>query len=227
MLSGNRVKRAVALVSGGLDSVVSLAQATVEFDVRVVLFFDYGQRALERERSAVLGAVNYYGLPWREVNVGWLADLAPEGMRQGNAAVDAALDTLDAVWVPNRNGVFLNIGAAFAESYGCGVVVTGFNRDEAEEFPDNRSEYADRVNRALELSTRNAVRVMSFTQDLGKREILELGARLGAPLSVIWSCYHARDLMCGRCASCRRLRAALSEVAAECRPPIAFETEAG
>lgn len=223
-MTGNPNKRAVALVSGGLDSVVSLAQATTELDVRLVLFFDYGQRALERERNAVLGAVNYYGLPWREVRIDWLADLAPQGMTQRGGEV-GALDSLDAVWVPNRNGVFLNVGAAFAERYNCGRVVTGFNRDEAEEFPDNRPEYAYRVNHALELSTRNAVRVVSYTQNLGKREILELGAKLGAPLSVIWSCYHGDDVMCGRCTSCNHLKAALAGVEAAIRPPIVFQTE--
>jgi len=215
----------VALVSGGLDSVVSLAQATESMDVRVVLFFDYGQRALDRERRAVMGVVNYYGLPVREVDIRWLADLAPPEMTQAASGSPAALNSIDAVWVPNRNGVFLNVGAAFAESYQCEVVVTGFNRDEAEEFPDNRAEYAERVNIALEMSTRNAVEVMSYTQDLGKREILELGSRLGAPLEVIWSCYHAGDLMCGRCTSCRHLRTALAGIDAADRPLIAFDSE--
>jgi 7-cyano-7-deazaguanine synthase len=223
ILSPGPTQRAVALVSGGLDSVVSMARALEELEVRLVLFMNYGQRAVERERGAVLGVVNYYNLPWREVDLEWLAELSPEGMKA--TAVDPALDTLDAVWVPNRNGVFLNVAAAFAERYDCGTVVTGFNRDEAAEFPDNRAEYADRVSRALELSTRNGVSVVSFTQHLGKAEIVNLGARLRAPLSVIWSCYHARELMCGRCASCARLVEALSQVDAELRPPITFETD--
>jgi 7-cyano-7-deazaguanine synthase len=221
-----RDKRAVALVSGGLDSVVSLAKAATVMDVRLLLFFDYGQRALDRERNAVLGVANYYRFPYREVELPWLRDLAPEGMRDGETddeGGDPALDTLDAVWVPNRNGVFLNIGAAFAESYGCEVVVTGFNREEAEEFPDNSLPYVSRMNEALEMSTLNAVRVVSFTQDLDKRQILRLGNELRAPLSVIWSCYHSRELMCGRCASCKRLRAAMASLDAESRPPIRFE----
>jgi len=221
-------KRAVALVSGGLDSVVSLAMATGEMDVRLVLFFDYGQRALERERNAVMGAVNYYDLPFQEVETRWLGRLAPEGMRQSPPATDEseaqpALDTLDAVWVPNRNGVFLNIGAAYAESYDCDYVVTGFNREEAAEFPDNSAEYVSRVNVSLEMSTRNHVTVASFIQGLDKREILEMGHKLGAPLSVIWSCYHSGELMCGRCASCRRLKSAVEAVDEGLRPPVEFE----
>jgi 7-cyano-7-deazaguanine synthase len=192
-------------------------------DVRLVLFFDHGQRALEKERAAVVGVVSYFGLPMREVDVRWLAELSPEGMRQEGP--QEPLNTLDAVWIPNRNGVFLNVAAAYAESYRCDVLITGFNRDEAEEFPDNRAEYATRVTHGLEMSTRNAVRVQSFTQDLGKKEIIELGARLRAPLSVIWSCYHCGELMCGRCGSCRRLRQALNEVDDGLRPPIHFEQE--
>ncbi len=222
-----RDKRAIALVSGGLDSVVSLAKAATVVDVRLMVFFDYGQRALDRERNAVLGVANYYGYPYREVGLSWLEDLAPEGMRQsrtGEGDEEPDLDTLEAVWIPNRNGVFLNIGAAFAESYGCDVVVTGFNREEAEEFPDNSSAYVSRLNAALEMSTLSDVRVVSFTQELDKRQILRLGSELRAPLSVIWSCYHARELMCGRCASCKRLRAAMASMGAEDRPPLRFET---
>lgn len=212
--------RAIALVSGGLDSVVSLANAVVELDVRLVLFCNYGQRALENERGAVLGAVNYYGLPFREVDVVWLRELSPGGMG-GDAAGE--LDTVENVWIPNRNGVFLNIAAAFAESYGCGTVVTGFNREEAVEFPDNSREFVEAANRSFEFSTRSGVRVVSYTLDLTKREILLAGIELKAPLSVIWSCYRAGTLMCGVCPSCRRLQMAVDALPASKRPVIEFE----
>ncbi|MDH3216630.1 MAG: 7-cyano-7-deazaguanine synthase [Candidatus Krumholzibacteria bacterium] len=224
-----RGRRAVALVSGGLDSVVSLARADIEMEIRLVLFINYGQRAIDRERNAVLGVVNFYGHPFEEVEVGWLGRLAPQGMRATPATTqvelecEPVLDTLDAVWVPNRNGIFINIAAAFAESYDCEHVVTGFNRQEGVEFPDNRQEYVSRVNGGLALSTRIGVSVVSFTQELDKKEILRLGAELHAPLSVIWSCYHSQELMCGRCASCRRLKDAMAGVPEEVRPPLEFK----
>ncbi|MFQ5512462.1 MAG: 7-cyano-7-deazaguanine synthase [Candidatus Krumholzibacteriia bacterium] len=222
-------RRAIALVSGGLDSVVSLAGAREELEVRLVLFMNYAQRALARERGAVMAVVDYYGLPMREVDVEWLGSISPQGMcatpenREAGQGDSAPLDTLDAVWIPNRNGVFLNVAAAFAESYGCDVVVTGFNREEAAEFPDNSAEYVTRVDAALELSTRSGVRVRSFTQGLDKRGILRLGVRLGAPLSVVWSCYLAGSRMCGACASCRRLRGALDRLSEDEKPPIEFD----
>ncbi len=234
-MTGHEGIWAIALASGGLDSVVSLAQAREKMEIRLVVFMNYGQRAVEPERGAVTAVANYYGLPFREVNVEWLGSISPEGMRAGPGAAGPArreatgpvadqpvLDTLDAVWIPNRNGVFVNVAAAFAESYRCDVVVTGFNREEAEEFPDNGAEYVARAEAALELSTRNAVRIVSFTQDLDKSEILRLGSRLRAPLSVIWSCYHAGDRMCGACASCKRLRGALAGVSQDDRPRIEF-----
>ncbi len=81
MITG--MHRSVALVSGGLDSLVSLAKAREETDVRLVLFADYGQRAAARERAAVVGIATFYGLPYGEVDLGWMRDLSPEGMRSG------------------------------------------------------------------------------------------------------------------------------------------------
>lgn len=218
----NRPK-AVAMVSGGLDSVVSLARALKSRDVRLVLFFDYGQRSRESERVSVLAVTNFYDLPFRQVDISWLEGLSPEGMRSSVPGDGGALETLDDVWIPNRNGVFISVAAAFAESYGCDEVICGFNREEAIEFPDNSARFVEYTNRALELSTRGRVTVKSFTQDLDKREILRDGVELGAPLSIVWSCYRSGEHMCGRCASCLRLKVALDATPPEMRPVIEFD----
>jgi 7-cyano-7-deazaguanine synthase len=224
-----RRAKSIALVSGGLDSLVSLARAVTERDVRLVMFFDYGQRARASERVSAMSAANYYGLPFADADLRWLESLTPAGMRASDAPDRRderpdALRALDEVWIPNRNGVFLNVAAAWAEGYGCDTVVTGFNREEAEEFPDNSREYVARVNAALELSTRNGVRVESFTLDLDKPAILRMGLEVRAPLSIVWSCYRSGERMCGRCASCLRLRAALETLPRGDRPVIEFES---
>jgi 7-cyano-7-deazaguanine synthase len=227
-LTQSRKERAVVLVSGGLDSVVSLAHALNELDVRLVLFFNYNQRALQRERNAVLGVVNYYELPFLEVDLTWLGPLAPEAMRSQGTVADAGENIeptdAEAAWVPNRNGVFLNVGAAFAESYHCKVVVTGFNKEEAAEFPDNKSQFVDSVNSCLRFSTRGEVRVVSFTQQMTKQEILLAGVKLRAPLSVIWSCYGGGELMCGHCASCRKLKHVMDSLPENKRPILEFKS---
>lgn len=215
-------QKSIALVSGGLDSLVSLACAVKERRVESVMFFDYGQRARASERASAMNAANFYGLPFQDIDVRWLESLAPAGM-QVSGSGEGSLSSLDDVWIPNRNGVFLNIAAAYAERYRCDTIVTGFNREEAEEFPDNSGEYVERVNRALAMSTRNGVRVESFTIDLDKSAIIRMGIELKAPLSIIWSCYRSGERMCGECASCRRLRAALTSLPADDRPRIEFQ----
>lgn len=215
-------QKSIALVSGGLDSLVSLACAAKERRIEAVMFFDYGQRARASERVSAMNAANFYGLPFQDIDVRWLESLAPAGM-QASGSGEGSLSSLEDVWIPNRNGVFINVAAAYAERYGCDTIVTGFNREEAEEFPDNSVEYVERVNRALALSTRNGVRVESFTIDLDKSAIIRMGIELKAPLSIIWSCYRSGDRMCGECASCRRLSAALASLPAQDRPRIEFQ----
>jgi 7-cyano-7-deazaguanine synthase len=113
-----------------------------------------------------------------------------------------------AVWVPNRNGVFIEIAAAHAESLGATRLITGFNKEEAVTFPDNSPQYVAAVNRALLFSTANGVRVVSYTGALEKKGIVRLGRRLGAPLKHIWPCYEGGRAWCRRCESClRSLRA--------------------
>jgi len=113
--------------------------------------------------------------------------------------------------VPDRNAVLLSIGAAYAEALGANLVVAGFNREEAEVFPDNSAEFVKRFNAVLEFSTLGDVAVGSYTIGLDKTETVALGADIGAPLDLVYSCYDrpVRGLMCGVCRSCRRLKAAL------------------
>ena len=223
-MSGNR---AIVLLSGGLDSVVSLALADKELEVRLVLFLNYGQRALVNERISVVSVVSYYGLPLQEVDITWMRALCPEAMRNHRAGGPEetghdSLDSLEDVWIPNRNGVFLNVAAAYAERYDCDTVIAGFNREEAEEFPDNTPEYVSAVNQAFRYSTRKGIEVKSYIQDLTKREILRKGIEVSAPLSTIWSCYRGESKMCGTCAACRRLRAAIDSLPSDFRPVIEF-----
>jgi 7-cyano-7-deazaguanine synthase len=123
-------------------------------------------------------------------------------------------ETAEAVWVPNRNGVFVNIAAAFAESLGADTIVAGFNKEEAATFPDNSQEFVAVENAALQYSTRKHPLVVSYTIELGKAEIVDLGRSIGAPICDIWSCYHGGPEHCWQCESCARLERALRQAQA-------------
>lgn len=206
----------VVLLSGGLDSAVNLAYAQTEGDVRLALTINYGQRAAQREIEAAGKLAKFYNVPFQVVELPWLAEITktalvnqdnqlPEPEAQDLDLSDLATRTAAAVWVPNRNGLFVNIAACFAETLNCELVITGFNREEAATFSDNTPEFSLAATAAMFYSTANKVKVLSYTGRLDKKEITSLGVRLGLPWELIWSCYQGSTQMCGKCESCLRL----------------------
>ncbi len=214
---------AVALLSGGLDSTVSMALAAEKYDLRLALFFDYGQAAAAREESACRSIAAWTGAGVEKVEIPWLGRISRSALTAGGDVIPdlpggieaAGGESAAAVMVENRNAIFINIAAAWASAARCGVVVTGFNRDEAEHFPDNSTAFLDAVNSALREGCACEVRVESPTVRMGKRRIVEEGIRLGIPWRDLWSCYRGGERMCGRCESCLRLIDAVRGTPAE------------
>lgn len=204
----------MAILSGGLDSSVSLAAAVRRMKVLLALTFDYGQRAARREREAAARIARRYRVPHRVIEIPWLAALTRTALVNRRARLprhEMSRRSAAAVWVPNRNGVFIEIAAAHAESLAATRLITGFNREEAATFPDNSEAYVRAVNRSLGYSTANGVRVVSFTTRLDKRAIVRLARRLGVPLGHVWPCYEGGRAWCGSCESCLRSLKALRE----------------
>ena len=211
--------KSIVLLSGGLDSAVSLVQALNETEVILCLTFDYGQRSARKEKESAAALAAFYNIKHRIIELDFLKDITttalvvdhkdiPEPEPEQLDDLTEAKATAEAVWVPNRNGVFINIAAAFAEAYGCDIIVAGFNREEAATFPDNSAEYVQSVNSSLNYSTLNKVKLVSYMQSFDKIEIVRLGMRHQVPFQHIWSCYRGEDKMCGRCESCGRFRRA-------------------
>ncbi|MCG9967637.1 7-cyano-7-deazaguanine synthase QueC [Pelotomaculum terephthalicicum JT] len=211
--------KGIVLLSGGLDSAVSLACALRESDIVLCLTFDYGQRASQNEIKAAASLAGHYRLRHQVVEVPFLRDITGTALVKSDLELPepeiTALDEKTAagasaaqVWVPNRNGLFINIAAAFAESNDAQLVVTGFNSEEAATFPDNSAGFVRAINDSLYYSTLNHVGVVSYTQRLDKADILKLGIKMSVPFQHIWSCYRGGEKMCGRCESCLRLKRA-------------------
>jgi len=208
---------ALALLSGGLDSTVAAAlRQARDQDLAAALFVDYGQRALVPERRAARAVSAALGVPLHELA------LPSEAFAGRGALLDASQDlpspdlgreaqtraSAQAVWVPNRNGLMVNLAAALAEARGYGVVVVGFNAEEAATFPDNGVRFVSALNACLALSTRDGVEVVAPCLELEKAELLAAGRAAGAPVDLSWSCYGPGPDACGRCESClRRARA--------------------
>lgn len=216
----------VILLSAGLDSTVAMAMYLKSEQAGIALTIDYGQRAAKQEitRAGCLAA--HYGLEHTVVKLPFLAQVTRTSLVNRDASVpevdaadldrvlDVTLRSAEKVWVPNRNGLFINLAAALAESREFNCIVAGFNAEEAATFPDNSPQFVIAANQALAFSTLNQVKVISPTQNLNKMEIVRMGLTLNIPWQHLWSCYHGGDKMCGRCESCSRLKRALESQAA-------------
>ncbi len=214
--------RAVVLLSSGLDSTVNLYEARERADVVLALTFDYGQRAAPREVERASAIAEHAGVPHRVISLPWFSEFTQTALVKREAKVpvqrEVSIDDLQvshktakAVWVPNRNGILLNIAAGFAEGLGADWVVPGFNREEAATFPDNSEAFLKALTSSFSYSTANKIEVVCFTAHLNKTEIVRRGRELGAPFELMWPCYFAETSPCGQCESCQRFARAMKE----------------
>lgn len=211
--------KGIVLLSGGLDSTVCLAFALREIEVALCLTADYGQMAAAREIASARALAAHYGLQHAVVDLPFLKGLSEASLFGKSPLPELKDSDLDhperrehaarSVWIPNRNGVLVNVAASYAEALGCERIITGFNREEAVGFPDNSPGFVDAVNDCFRYSTANRVRLVSYTLHLDKTEIVQLGRRLEVPWDLMWSCYRGGSQPCGVCESCLRLRRAI------------------
>ncbi len=197
--------KSIILLSGGLDSTVSATIARRETSPLFALTFDYGQRAANMELDAAKKICGVLKVPHKRVKLPFFEEFNRLMLLRSKGTDVKKLKKVESLWVPNRNGLFINIAACYAEYYGAELIVTGFNREEAVEFPDNSAEFMEAINRTLHYSTLSRVTVKSYVADLTKKEIYQLGLKHDAPLEYVYSCYLGEKMMCGKCASCRRL----------------------
>jgi 7-cyano-7-deazaguanine synthase len=206
-------KRAVILVSGGLDSATLLAMARSQGYACYTLSFDYGQRhraelfAAERVSRAV-GDVEHKVVTLNLDSIGGsaLTDLSiavPEEETQG----------IPVTYVPARNTVFLSIALGWAEVLGARDIFIGVNAVDYSGYPDCRPEYIAAFERMANLATRagvegNKITVHAPLMAMGKGAIIRAGIELGVDYALTVSCYQAtaEGLACGKCDSCRLRR---------------------
>ena len=207
------MKRAIVLLSGGLDSATCLAKAVSEGFECFALSFDYGQRhrgELEASEkiSHSLGAVEHRVFK---------LDLAQWG---GSALTDPGIDVPDyngagipVTYVPARNMVFLSLATAWGEVIGAHDIFIGVNSVDYSGYPDCRKAFISSFAETARLGTCAVDDNWKWTihtplQELSKAEIIKLGVSLGVDYSLTTSCYNPDESgrACGRCDSCHLRR---------------------
>ncbi len=201
----------VVALSGGLDS------STLLFDLREKghpvrgLVFDYGQRH-RREIQSAHAVAAAAGVPCETVLISELARVI-----SGGALLDSTIpvphghysdESMKSTIVPNRNMIFLAIAAGHALSIGASAVAFAAHSGDHAIYPDCRPEFIDAMKVAVGLADHQPISLLAPFMHLTKTDIVRLGASLGVPFGLTWSCYEGREFHCGRCGTCVERREA-------------------
>lgn len=213
--------KSIILLSGGLDSFVSLALAKEEYNIQLALTFDYGQKSAKQEILASKKICEHYNIEHKVIKLDWLKEITQTSLVSEKEVPLTSLDDLSSddfvkksaisVWVPNRNGAFLNIAGCFADSFDYDYIIFGANKEEGQTFPDNTQEFIDRINKGFEYSTQKKPKAYAPLINLNKNDIVKSALEYNVPLELTRSCYSTREKHCGVCESCIRLKRALKE----------------
>lgn len=204
------VKRAVVLLSGGLDSATALAMAKEQEYDCYVLSFDYGQRSLTELNAARAIAVQLGAKDHRVLRL-HLEDFGGSALTDTSIEVpEGETEGVPVTYVPARNTVFLSLALGWAEVLDADAIFIGVNAVDYSGYPDCRPEFIAAFETMANLATRRGINgepihIETPLMSLTKSEIIRRGTALGIDYALTVSCYQADDegRACGRCDSCR------------------------
>ena len=212
--------QAVVLLSGGMDSCVTAAEARERFGPANValLHAGYGQRTEARERRAFTEIADFYAIPaerrlivqldyFRAIGGSALTDASiavPENQLHEPSSQTGDASAIPVTYVPFRNAHFLSIAVSWAEAMNAQAIYIGAVAEDSSGYPDCRPEYYRAFQNLIREGTRPETQIEIVTPviQLKKNQIIRRGIELGAPLHLTWSCYQGEDLACGACDSC-------------------------
>ena len=215
------MKKAISVLSGGLDCTVATSVYAKEYDIHAITF-NYGQKAFEQELQASKAICERMGFKHSVIDLPWLAEISNSTLNTDEDIPEVSEDDLDdikksgetasSVWVPARNMVFTAIATSYAESIGAEAIIVGWDAEEAATFPDNSKEFLNAFNELIKIGSPDNIKIEAPAIDLSKEEIVKLGLDVGAPMELSYSCYAGRDKHCGVCESCMRRKRAFKKL---------------
>ena len=207
--------KAIVLASGGLDSCVSIACALKDGYEVCLLHINYGQRTQNREDRAFSDIADFYGITQKLiVDISYLRQIGGSSLVDSSIPIEedtipSAKGTIPSTYVPFRNANMISIAVSWAEVIGAKKIYIGAVEEDSSGYPDCREIFYQKFNDLLKvsLSPKSEVEILTPLIHLSKKEIVQKGIELEAPLHLTWSCYQNENKACGVCESCKlRLR---------------------
>ncbi len=201
-------KKAVCIISGGMDSALSAKIAKEDgYDI-VALHFNYGQRTEKKELEAFRKVANYLDVIKRyEIELDFFKEIGASALIDNNLdiPISGIENGIPITYVPFRNGIFLSIASAIAEKHNVDAIFIGVVEEDSSGYPDCRDKYIFAMEKAINLGTKDGTKleIKMPLVHLTKGQIVKKSLDLGVPLEYTWSCYKNEDKACGVCDSCR------------------------
>lgn len=206
------MKKAVVLLSGGLDSTVALAKAKEEGYEVYPLSFDYGQRH-DKELESAKKIAEWFKVKDHKVLKIDLIQIGGSALTDKNIPVPEKRrvaeigEDIPITYVPARNTILLAFAIGYAEVVEAEAVFIGANALDYSGYPDCRPEYFEAMQKVAELGTKKGqegkpIQIKAPLINMTKAEIVKEGTRLNVPFHTTWSCYKGGDKACGKCDSC-------------------------
>ncbi len=204
------MKKAVVILSGGMDSTTTAFIAKNEgYDI-VPVHFNYGQRTEKRELKAFNDICEYLKIPDNKryiIDIPFFKQIGASALTDENIEVptDGVKPGVPVTYVPFRNGIFLSIAAAVAEKEEAKAIYIGVVEEDSSGYPDCREEFINYMEKAINAGTKPETNIQIKTPliHLKKEDIVKKAIEVGVPLELTWSCYKEEDAACGVCDSCR------------------------
>ena len=198
------MKRAVVLVSGGMDSLYTAAIAHEECDELYFLHFSYGQLTEEKEKGCFRAiAKHYHAIQARIVDYQWLAEIGGSALTDKSLKIEEMGGGTPNTYVPFRNATMLCAAVAWAEVIQASRIYIGAVEEDSSGYPDCRRAFFEAMTEVIVRGTVAAnISIYTPVLHMSKQEIVEDGLKRRVPFELSWSCYTGLDKACGKCPSC-------------------------
>ncbi len=203
------MKKAVCIISGGMDSALSSYIAKIKDGCEIIaVHFNYGQKTEAKELKCFNKIAKSLNASKSIVlDLHFIKDIGGSALTDEDIAVpkDGLQPGIPVTYVPFRNGVFLSIAGAIAEREGAEAIYIGVVEEDSSGYPDCSESFIDAMEKAIDMGTKPQTKIKLKTPlvHLQKEDIVSYAKDLGVPLSDTWSCYEDGDEACGVCDSCR------------------------
>jgi len=202
------LKKAVVILSGGMDSTLCAFKAKEMGYEIVPLHFNYGQRTQSRELKAFRDICNFLQLQTKyEIDLDFFSKIGASALTDKTIEVPTKgiKPGVPITYVPFRNGIFISIATAVAEKEKAEAIFIGVVEEDSSGYPDCKESFISSQERAINLGTKDQTNIKIITPliHLKKEDIVAEALKLGVPLEQTWSCYQNEERACGVCDSCR------------------------